>query len=91
MNTLEVGLRGYPEAVLGISRVTLAVPADPTASDVVRELARRSPRLSEALTHPDGSPRRSTKVLVEGCVASGELPMSGTESVTILAALPCDG
>lgn len=89
--TLTVELRGYPEAVLAVDSVTLDLPGSVTANSVIQSVARRSPRLQEALVHSGGVPRQSTKVLVDGVPVepSGQVGTGG--SVAVLAALPCDG
>jgi hypothetical protein len=88
---LTVGLRGYPEAVLAADAITLDLPGTSTASAIIQGLAAKSARLRHALLREDGTPRQSSKVLVDGTpiAHASVLPSSGT--VTVLAALPCDG
>lgn len=61
----QVRLSGYPEAVLGQSRISLELPASALAGDAVRAVAVYHPRLGQALLGEDGRARRSTKVLIE--------------------------
>ncbi|MFC0865219.1 hypothetical protein ACFHYQ_23265 [Sphaerimonospora cavernae] len=89
--TLTVGLRGYPEAVLAADVVTLDVNSGVTAGAVVQSLARTSSGLGEALIRPDGEPRQAAKVLVDGTLVSHETQIRTGSSVTVVAALPCDG
>lgn len=89
--SLAVDLRGYPEAVLAADRVTLNLLPTVTAGDVVRSLAGRSPRLGEALLDGYGAPRQSTKVIADGRPAHPSVPVGRANSITVLAALPCDG
>jgi hypothetical protein len=88
---LSVGLRGYPEAILGVDAVTLDVPESPTAAAVIKSLALRSPRLCDTLLREDGAPRQSSKVLTDGTPVSHASPLPASGTVTVLAALPCDG
>lgn len=86
-----VALSGYPEAVLG--RSTIMVPLSPGAvvADAVSAVAAQHSRLGPALLHADSRPRRSTKVLLNGSVADPDARIPTGASVTVLAALPCDG
>jgi hypothetical protein len=89
--TLIVSLRGYPEAVLATDALTLSTPDRPTAGAVARDLAARSDRLAEALLHPDGTLRTTTKVIVGGAPVAPDAPIGPWNTVTVLASLPCDG
>lgn len=89
--TLSVTLRGYPEAVLATDSITLEASPIATAGSVVRDLARLSPKLSDALLHANGVPRQTTKVLVDGTPVSHDANVSKAPSLVVLASLPCDG
>lgn len=89
--TLCVHLLGYPEAVLATDTITLDAPPDATAGSVVRHVAALAPGLDEALLHEDGSPRQTTKVMVQDVPVDHRTPVSGKSAVTVLASLPCDG
>ena len=89
--SLTVGLRGYPEAVLASDTLKLDIPASATAATLVQQVARQSGRLGDALLHPTGAPRATTKVLVGGVPVGAETALTPHSTVTILASLPCDG
>ena len=86
-----VMLSGYPEAVLGQGRIAVDLPTTAHAGDAVRAVARRHPKLRDALLHGDGQARRSTKILINGSVVEAATPIPTGASVTVLAGLPCDG
>jgi hypothetical protein len=86
-----VALSGYPEAVLGRSSITVALPSGAVLADVVSTVAAQHSKLGPALLHADSRPRHSTKTLLNGAVASLDTPIPAGASVTVLAALPCDG
>lgn len=88
---MTVNLSGYPEAVLGRSAMDIALPRDAIVADAVTAIAEQDSNLREALLHPDSCPRRSTKALINGSVASLTTPIPTDSSITVLAALPCDG
>ena len=89
--TLTVGLRGYPEAILATAAATLDVSTPATAGEVVRSLAQGSPQLRDTLLRPDGVPRHSSKVIVDGTPVTHSARVHAGQSVVVLAALPCDG
>jgi hypothetical protein len=86
-----VALSGYPEAVLGRSLITVALPPSAILADAVSAVAAQHSKLGPALLHADSRPRRSTKALLNGAVADPDTPILAGASVTVLAALPCDG
>jgi hypothetical protein len=88
---LTVGLRGYPEAILATDAVTLDVSSSATAGEVVCSLAVDSPQLRDTLLRPDGEPRQSSKVMVDGTSVMHSARVHAGQSVVVLAALPCDG
>jgi hypothetical protein len=88
---ITVALSGYPEAVLGCGWITVPLPSDAVLADVVSAVAARHSKLGPALLHADSRPRRSTKALLNGAVAAFDVPIPAGASVTVLAALPCDG
>ena len=89
--TLTVGLYGYPEAILAADHVDLPLPAERTGQGIVMELARLDPRLRHPLLRPDGTPRRSTRILLNGHVVPLSTPLPEQAQVAVLVALPCDG
>lgn len=89
--TLKVGLRGYPEAVLGCDFVTVATETPVTAGLVVEALTRGNARLRDALLQSTGRPRQSTKVFVDDTLVSPDASVPLNADVAVLAALPCDG
>jgi hypothetical protein len=89
MTTITLG--GYPEAVLGRSSITVALPSSAVVKDVVAAVAAQHPKLTTALLHEDTRPRRSTKALLDGAVADFSTPIPAGAAVTVLATLPCDG
>lgn len=86
-----VSLSGYPEAVLGRSAVDVVLPPGAVVADAVTAVAERDSNLREALLKPDTRPRRSTKTLINGSVVDPATRIPAGASVTVLAALPCDG
>lgn len=86
-----IGLRGYPEAVLASNSVTLDLPETVTASGAVGTLASSFPALREALIGSNGTPRMSSKILIDGTPVAHDSVLPEQGSVTVLAALPCDG
>lgn len=86
-----VALSGYPEAVLGRSSITVPLPPGAVVADAISAVAAQHDKLGPALLHPDSRPRRSTKALLNGAVADLDTPIAAGASVTVLAALPCDG
>jgi hypothetical protein len=88
---LTVHLRGYPEAVLAADTISLDLPPVATAGAVARSLSGHSERLAAALLREDGSPRQTTKVLINGLPVSHDVSISSRDTVTLLASLPCDG
>lgn len=89
--TLTVGLRGYPEAVLGSDSVTVATETPVTAGLVVEALTRGNVRLRDALLQSTGRARQSTKVFVDDTLVSPDAPVPLGADVAVLAVLPCDG
>lgn len=89
--TMTIALRGYPEAVLAADVISLDLHGGTNAGGLVRGLASRSDRLTDALLHKDGTPRRTTKVLVGGTAVHHDSVVDTRDSVTVLASLPCDG
>ena len=87
----QVMLSGYPEAVLGEGTIVIDLPRSAVAGDAVHAVATRHPKLRDALLHDDGHARRSTKTLINGTVVSTATPIPTGVTVTVLAALPCDG
>ena len=86
-----VALSGYPEAVLGRSSITVSLPSGALLADAVSAVATRHDKLGPALLHADSRPRCSTKALLNGSVADLDTAIPPGASVTVLAALPCDG
>lgn len=86
-----VALSGYPEAVLGRSSITVPLPPGAVLSDAVSAVAAQHSKPGPALLHADSRPRRSTKTLLNGAVAELDTTIPAGASVTVLAALPCDG
>lgn len=86
-----VRLSGYPEAILGRSSITLALPGGAVMADAVRAVAAQHRKLGTSLQHADSRPRNSTKTLLNGVVAGPDTPIPSGATVTVLAALPCDG
>jgi len=86
-----VALGGYPEAVLGRSSITMSLPVGAVLADAVAAIAAQHSKLGPALLHTDARPRRSTMAMLNGVVADLETPIPAGASVTVLAALPCDG
>lgn len=89
MTTITLG--GYPEAVLGRSSITVALPSNAVVKDAVVAVAGQHPKLTTALLHEDTRPRRSTKALLNGAVADFTVPIPAGAAMTVLATLPCDG
>ena len=89
--TLSVTLRGYPEAILATDTIILEASPAATAGSVVRDLVRLSPKLDDALLHPNGVPRQTTKVLADGAPMSHSARVDERTSLVVLASLPCDG
>ena len=89
MTTITLG--GYPEAVLGRSSITVALPCQAVVKDAVAAVAAQHPKLATTLLHEDSRPRRSTKALLNGTVADFSVPIPAGAAVTVLATLPCDG
>lgn len=88
---LAVRLRGLPEAVLAADRVTVDLPSPITAEAVARAVAACSPRLREALLRSDGTPRTTTKVLLNGTPVDATTRVDDARQVALLAVFPCDG
>ena len=89
--TLKVNLLGYPEALLAIDTVTVALPLAVTADSLATRIANMSPQLVDALLHEDGTPRQTTKVLINGRPVMNEAAVTANDEVAVLASLPCDG
>jgi hypothetical protein len=89
--TLKVRLRGYPEAVLADDSVLVPTGRTTTGTDVIDYVSRLDQRIQEALQHRDGTPRRSTRLLVGSRVLEHTQRIPETGEVVLLAALPCDG
>jgi hypothetical protein len=89
--TVNVGLRGYPEAILAADSATVDIATSTTAGEIIRSVAAGSPQLREGLLRPDGVPRQSTKVIVDGVPVTHSTRFQAGQSVVILAVLPCDG
>lgn len=89
--TMTVRLQGYPEAVLARPSVALPVSEPVTPNDLITGIGALDNRLREALMHGDGTPRQSTRLLVNGSAQEGASPVPAAAQVTLLAALPCDG
>lgn len=86
-----LSLAGYPEAILGRPSVDVTCDERTTAVALVRAVAGRNAKLYEALIDGDRV-RSSTKLLVDGAVVDANLAtVNRANSVTLLAALPCDG
>lgn len=88
---LTVGLRGYPEAVLGCDSVTVATEDPVTTGGVVEALTRDNAPLRDALVHSTGEARVSTKVFVDDTLAPLDASVPVGAGIAVLAALPCDG
>jgi ammonia channel protein AmtB len=86
-----VALSGYPEAVLGRTSIVVPLAAGAVLADAVSAVAAQHSRLDTALLHADSRPRRSTKALINGVVADLGTVIPADSSVTVMAALPCDG
>jgi len=86
-----ITLGGYPEAVIGRSSITVALPYHAIVKDAVAAVAGQHPKLTTMLLHEDSRPRRSTKALLNGTVADFSVPIPAGAAVTVLATLPCDG
>lgn len=87
----SIALSGYPEAVLGRSVINVPLPSGAVGADAISAVAAQHSKLRSALLHADSRPRRSTKVLLNGSVADLDARIPTGASVTVLAALPCDG
>jgi hypothetical protein len=84
-------LSGYPETMLGRSSITVTLPSGAVLAGAVSAVAAQHDKLDPALLHADSRPRRSTKTLLNGAVADLNTAIPAGASVTVLAALPCDG
>ena len=91
---MRVLLRGYPEAVAAADRIDIAATGPVTAQWIADAVATRigDPAVRATLFVPDGDLRATTRVLDAGgqTVPPGGT-VTGQESVTLLAVLPCDG
>lgn len=86
-----IALSGYPEAVLSRSSITVPLPSGAVLADAISAVAAQHDKLVPALLHADSRPRRSTKALLNGVVAGLDTAIPARATVTVLAALPCDG
>jgi len=87
-----VELRALAEAVLGIPRISVELPAGPfTPATLTDALVRRSPTLRRHVLHENGTLRSSTKVLAGGGVVGPNDALPSGTTVTLIPAFPCDG
>lgn len=88
---VKVQLRGAAEALLLTESVEVSVP-ELTPREILKAVAAQNPLLERQIIRSDGSPRLSTKILVDGQPpwSLDEVIPSGV-SFILMPIMPCDG
>lgn len=88
---VEVQLFAKAMELAKTSNVTLMV-AQRTPAEILKELASMNPLVADSIVRPDGTPRSSTKVLINGEAPTDLATLIPTDAkVTIAAIIACDG
>ncbi|MEP0706989.1 MAG: hypothetical protein ABJL17_04435 [Parvibaculum sp.] len=93
MNKLKVTIqiRGAAEALLLTDSIEVSV-SKLTPSEIIKAVASQNPLLERQIIRSDGTPRLSTKILIDGQPPNSlEAEIEKTASVILSPSMPCDG
>lgn len=89
----EVRVRLLAKAAeLAAAHETLVEVKEKTARAIINEIAKANPLLGDQIVRGDGTPRSSTKILIDGKPPLDlDKPVPEGADVVIAIAMPCDG
>lgn len=88
---VNVKLHGAAEALLASEQLDVTV-ARATPSEIIKAVAAANPLLKRQLVRGDGSPRQSTRILIDGAPPSSlDDVIPDAAEILLSASVPCDG
>ena len=91
---VSLTVRGRAESILQAGELNLEVKGKVTPRKILEEIARVHPEIKSGLMRADGTPRLSTKILIDGGPPfdlDETIPVKAKTSVVMVDQPACDG